>query len=128
MSRNDDSTKGWGKPVLLHFFFVTSSARSAFSAGRGREVNERARHGGARSNPVGPIALLATAAALAACVQVADWLTPRAPKEWAALVDEIREFERRFGFAETGNFLQFTEQRGSYAFCGAASRLVLPYS
>jgi hypothetical protein len=75
------------------------------------------------------MALLALVAALAAgCVQVVDWFTPRAPREWAALVDDIRSFESRIGFAPTDNFLEFTEERGGYPFCGTASRQSLPYS
>jgi hypothetical protein len=57
-----------------------------------------------------------------------DWVTPRVPREWAALVDEVRAFEQRIGFAATNNFAGFTEEKGRYTFCGHASPLNLPYS
>ena len=57
--------------------------------------------------------------------------TPQAPGvrgEWAALLTEIRVFERRMGFVDTPNFAAFSQEQGEYLFCGQASPLVLPYS
>jgi hypothetical protein len=48
--------------------------------------------------------------------------------ERAALLDEIRVFERAFGFRKTANFRVFYGEREAYSFCGYASRLRLPYS
>jgi hypothetical protein len=48
--------------------------------------------------------------------------------ERAALLDEIRAFERTIGFRETANFRVFYGEREAYSFCGYASRLHLPYS
>jgi len=70
------------------------------------------------------------AAFVSACTPLRDWLTPApdAPAEWAALVQEVRAFERGIGFTGTGNFTSATEDKADYPFCGYASRWVLPYS
>ncbi len=56
---------------------------------------------------------------------------PSAPfvsEEWAALLKEVRAYERRIGFADTDNFADLTQEFEAFVFCGVASRLVLPYS
>lgn len=56
---------------------------------------------------------------------------PTAPfvsEEWAALLKEVRAYERRIGFADTDNFADLTQEYEAFVFCGVASRLVLPYS
>ena len=73
------------------------------------------------------IALLALLALSAACA-LQELLGPRVPGEWAALVEDIRGFERRIGFRPTDNFRSLSEERKHYFFCGYASPLVLPYS
>jgi len=67
---------------------------------------------------------------VAGCTQLGDLLTPapRAPEEWAALVKEVRAYERGIGFTETKNFVEATREQAAYPFCGYASRWVLPYS
>jgi Putative aminopeptidase len=47
---------------------------------------------------------------------------------WAALLHDIRAFERRIGFVDTGNFKVFSASQRAYPFCGHVSRLILPYS
>jgi putative aminopeptidase len=92
-------------------------------------VSEGAVSGDARKRRTSRGAAFALIAALVAgCAPVLELLTPRAPKEWATLVDDIRAFERRIGFAPTNNFVSFTEERGGFPFCGHASRFSLPYS
>jgi hypothetical protein len=54
--------------------------------------------------------------------------SPGRYEQWAGLIDEVRAFERRIGFEDTGNFLHFAEDQESFTFCGYASRLYLPYS
>ncbi len=85
-------------------------------------------HTGNAASRLAVAALLA--AVLAACVPLRDFFSPvpGAPSEWAAFVEDVRAFERRIGFAETDNFLDFSGEQGAYAFCGHASRLILPYS
>src|SRR5262245_35643884 len=73
-------------------------------------------------------AFLVSVNLFAACAPMWDWVTPRVPREWTALVNEIRAFEQRIGFTTTGNFVGFTEEKGRYTFCGHASPLNLPYS
>lgn len=72
----------------------------------------------------GLIALALLAAVIAGCgVQV-----PRQQSRWAALLADIRAFERRVGFGETDNFTDVSGTEGQSAICGRASRLGLPYS
>jgi len=68
--------------------------------------------------------------ALAGCAQLQDIFMPApgVPGEWAALVDEVRVFERRIGFDATHNFVDFSEERGGIPFCAHSSRFILPYS
>ena len=69
--------------------------------------------------------------ALAACGPLREFLAPTAPAiagEWAALLAEIRDFERSIGFTVTANFAGAAHERQSYAFCGHASPLTLPWS
>jgi hypothetical protein len=73
------------------------------------------------------IALPALLVLSAACA-LQELLGPRVPEEWAALVEDIRGFERRIGFRPTDNFRSLSEERRHYLFCGYASPLVLPYS
>ena len=57
--------------------------------------------------------------------------TPQAPGltgEWAGLLDELRAFERRIGFADTRNFATLSHDQGEYPFCGHVPPLTLPYS
>ena len=69
------------------------------------------------------LALLALlAVTLAACTGV------RVPKEWAALLEEVRAFERRIGFRKTATFAEFSQDQGRVAFCGHVSPYYLPYS
>ena len=76
-----------------------------------------------------PAALLAI---LAGCALVQDAATrlpgPRLYEEGAAVIDGIRDFERRIGFRPTDNFTDLDQETESYPFCGAASSLHLPYS
>ncbi|HKA44435.1 MAG TPA: hypothetical protein VKF40_20795 [Burkholderiales bacterium] len=68
---------------------------------------------------------------IAACAPLRDLFIPSAPRvpgEWAALIEELRTYERRIGFETTANFLQLSEERSGYAYCGYAPRLILPYS
>ena len=74
------------------------------------------------------IALCTMLALLPAACALQELLGPRVPAEWAALVEEIRGFERRIGFRPTDNFRSLSEERKHYLFCGYASPLVLPYS
>ncbi|MSP96769.1 MAG: hypothetical protein EXR29_05975 [Betaproteobacteria bacterium] len=67
----------------------------------------------------------------AGCAQLREIAAPSAPGvggEWAALLSEIRAYERRIGFAETKNFVDFARQQESFPVCGYVSRLKLPYS
>jgi len=52
----------------------------------------------------------------------------RSPDEGAALVTELRAFERRIGFEDTHNFLTYSRETKAFPFCGTVSRLYLPYS
>lgn len=71
------------------------------------------------------------AAAIVGCMQLREALSP-APAvggEWAALLAEIRAFERRIGFEDTKNFSTLsTAEQHTFRFCGHASPLHLPYS
>lgn len=65
------------------------------------------------------------------CMQWRDFASPPPPEvsaEWRALIADLRAFERTIGFQETKNFLTLTGERESFAFCGRASRYLLPYS
>lgn len=78
---------------------------------------------------VAGIALIAILSA--ACAQPFELHGPGArdvPPEHAALLDEIRAFERKFGFRRTGNFRAFLPDREAYTYCGYVSPLYLPYS
>lgn len=84
-----------------------------------------------RSSIFARIALAALVVVLTgACAQFRGILgdSPGRYEQWAGLIGEVRAFERRIGFEETGNFLHFAEDRESFTFCGYASRLYLPYS
>jgi hypothetical protein len=48
--------------------------------------------------------------------------------ELAALIAEIKGFQRRIGYADTKNFQRFADYRDDFPFCGYVSRLHLPYS
>lgn len=75
------------------------------------------------------VALLAVL--IAGCGQLREVFMPSAPgvtDEWAALLDEIRTFERRIGFRETDNFFDLSHEQEAFPFCGYASRFYLPYS
>ena len=83
---------------------------------------------------VGSVRLLVVAlavATVAGCGQLREIFAPTAPgvsAEWAALLDEVRAFEKRFGFEDTDNFLDLDHEQESYPVCGMTSRLALPYS
>ena len=67
----------------------------------------------------------------AGCAQLREFVTPSAPgvgAEWAALLNEIRAYERRIGFADTENFVDFSREQDAFPVCGYASRWTLPYS
>jgi hypothetical protein len=75
------------------------------------------------------IALLAVLST--GCAQLGELYSPPLQEvhpERAALLDEIRAFERTFGFRKTANFRVFYGEREAYSFCGYTSRLHLPYS
>ena len=70
-------------------------------------------------------------ALIAGCAKLRELAAPPAPgvtSEWALLLNEIRVFERRIGFADTGNFANLSREQQAFPFCGHAPRLVLPYS
>lgn len=74
---------------------------------------------------------LIAAALLALAVGGCQLFVPTAPgvtAEWAALLEEIRAFEKRIGFEETENFVDVEKDEESYPICGVTSRLALPYS
>ena len=76
------------------------------------------------------VAVLLVALA-AGCAQLRELIAPSAPGvtgEWAELLNEIREYERRIGFAETDNFIDLSREHDAFPVCGYASRLSLPYS
>ena len=64
----------------------------------------------------------------AGCAQLREFLGPSTPGEWTALLKEIRAFERRIGFVDTGNFTGLSKEQHAFPVCGYASRLTLPYS
>src|SRR5574340_999938 len=76
-------------------------------------------------------AVVLLAALTAGCAQLQELVSPPAPDvtdEWAALLNEIRAFERRIGFVDTDNFADFSREQDTFPFCGYVSRLYLPYS
>lgn len=67
----------------------------------------------------------------AGCTRLRELVTPSAPgvaDEWAALLIEIRAYERRIGFVDTDNFVDLSHEKDALSFCGYASPLTLPYS
>lgn len=76
--------------------------------------------------------LFALLALLGGCIsrQSGDDDTPvaRTPEEGAALVAELKTFERRMGYQETPNFLSVSRETEAIPFCGTVSRRYLPYS
>jgi hypothetical protein len=84
---------------------------------------------GRRARGLVVVALLA--ALTAGCTQLRELIFPSAPgvaAEWAALLNEIRAFERRIGFVDTDNFVDLSQEQEAFSFCGHASRFHLPYS
>ncbi|MBI4204145.1 MAG: hypothetical protein HY527_03890 [Betaproteobacteria bacterium] len=82
--------------------------------------------GGKAARGLAGIALLA-AALSSGCAQLGEFARG-VDHERAALLAEIRAFERELGFRKTDNFRAFSREREAYSFCGYASRLHLPYS
>jgi hypothetical protein len=77
------------------------------------------------------VAAVLLAAFAGGCAQLRDFFVPQPPgvaDEWAALLEEVRAFERRIGFEETDNFLDLSHEQHAFPFCGYVSRLHLPYS
>lgn len=78
------------------------------------------------------LVLSALLVAVAGCTFLRDATTrlpgPRLYEKGALLIGGIRDFERRIGFRETGNFRDLDNATESYPFCGFVSRLYLPYS
>lgn len=72
----------------------------------------------------------AAVALIGACAELRGLFgdVPGRYEKWAGLIDEMRAFERRIGFKETGNFVRFAENQESFTYCGHAQRLALPYS
>jgi hypothetical protein len=70
------------------------------------------------------------AALVAGPTRVRDWLfpVPDVPRDWAALLAEVRAFERRMGFLATDNFGMDVRRQADHTICGYAPRFVLPYS
>lgn len=84
---------------------------------------------GGRARGLVVAALLAVLTA--GCAGLGELFAPSAPgvaDEWAALLHEIRAFERRIGFADTDNFVDLSREQDEFSFCGYVSRLSLPYS
>lgn len=76
------------------------------------------------------VVVLLLVALAAGCAQLRELIAP-APGvtgEWAELLKEIRAYERRIGFADTGNFSDLSREHGTFPVCGYASRFTLPYS
>ena len=93
-----------------------------------REPGSAARHALVR---LARWAILALALVAAGCSQWRDLGSspqPQLPAEWQRLLDELRAFERQLGFKETRNFTRLSDEHHAYAFCGWASKHVLPYS
>src|SRR3990172_7330364 len=93
-------------------------------------IEERANNvNGGRARGLVAAALLA--ALTAGCAGLGELFAPSVPgvtSEWAALLHEIRAYERRIGFVNTDNFVDLSREQDEYPFCGYASRLTLPYS
>jgi hypothetical protein len=70
---------------------------------------------------------LFVAALATGCAQLPEKVVPLPPAA-ATLLDDLRSFEQRIGFAATGNFAALSAQRDSYTVCGIVSPHVLPYS
>lgn len=70
------------------------------------------------------------AALVAGPTRVREWLfpVPDVPQDWAALLAEVRAFERRMGFLATDNFRLDVRRQADHTICGYAPRFVLPYS
>lgn len=70
------------------------------------------------------------AGVVAGCSPLRDLMAPSpgVSAEWAPLLQEVRAFERSFGFEDTENFLDLSTDQESFPFCGYASALSLPYS
>ena len=95
-----------------------------------REVNEPSDADRRRPIHWSGLAALFVIAAIG-CVQWREFSSPPAPdvsSEWRELIDDLRAFERTFGFTETRNFAALTSEREGFPFCGHASRYALPYS
>ncbi len=79
----------------------------------------------------GLVVVLLLVALAAGCARLRELAIPSAPgvsDKWAALLDEIRAFERGIGFAKTDNFADLSHEHDEFPVCGYASRLTLPYS
>ena len=85
-----------------------------------------------RKYPILTAAVILLSLEGAGCTYLQDATTrlpgPRLYEQGAAVIGQIRAFERRIGFRETGNFVDLSEETESYPFCGFVSRLRLPYS
>jgi hypothetical protein len=85
-----------------------------------------ARQRGGKNSARALVALVVLA--IASCAPLRDYFNPSVPSEWAALLGQIKDFERSIGFETTDNFLDFAADGKAYFFCGRASPFVLPYS
>jgi len=77
------------------------------------------------------IIIAATAGIILGCVQVRQFTHPTPPEvsgEWAALIEDVRTFQRSLGFSDTENFAGLNTDQKEFPFCGYAPRHVLPYS
>ena len=80
-------------------------------------------------------ARLAAAALLAlsfaGCGPLRELIAPTAPAmtgEWAALLEELRAYERSIGFEPTANFTGAGKDQASFHYCGRVSQQLLPWS
>ncbi|HUF81849.1 MAG TPA: aminopeptidase [Burkholderiales bacterium] len=80
--------------------------------------------------PAGGVIVLLLA--IGACTFLEDASTrlpgPRLYEHGAAVIGDLRAFERRIGFKKTDNFLDLSQETESYPFCGFVSQFALPYS
>lgn len=78
----------------------------------------------------GLVAIAVLVAVSAGCAGLREIFAPSPglTPEWAALLAEVRGYERRIGFVETRNFADLSLEHREFPFCGYASRLTLPYS
>jgi len=79
--------------------------------------------------PACGLALLALL--VAGCTQLEEIFAPSAPSvsdNWSSVLNEIRAFERRIGFRDTGNFARFSAGDEPNSSCGYVSHFHLPYS